>query len=184
MKRVIVLFVLIVVGCGTEPTRHPPGGPPLTAVTEDEARALLNDLRLDLQDVSLAQVGGKTLEPSTVRGQLQIELSAPALFEQNNAQVRAEALKPLAEIAQDVGARGGCVVHVLSFSGDDAGADLAERRAAAVADVFAHRSVAASRLRFESRVEGKPGDRIVIVLKPVIIGRESPAWMRPVLQHE
>ncbi|HZP12597.1 MAG TPA: hypothetical protein VFB36_09265 [Nevskiaceae bacterium] len=170
-------------GCATE-TRHPVTGPPLKAVTEDEARTLLNDLRLDLKEVSLAQIGGHALEPRVADGQLFAELSQAALFEQGNAQVRAEALKALAEIAEDVGARGGCVAHVIAFAAADADADLAERRAASIADDFAHHSIAPSRLRFEARVDDKRADHVLVVLKPVIIGRESPAWKAPVLSDE
>lgn len=181
MKHIAwLLVVLALAGCATE-TRHPVSGPPLKAVTEDEAKALLNDLRLDLKDVSLAQIGGHALEPRVADGQLVAELSESALFEQGNAQVRTEGLKALAEISEDIGARGGCVVHVITFAALDADADLAERRAASIADDFTHHSIAPSRVRFEARVDDKRGDRALIVLRPVIIGREAPAWTPPVL---
>lgn len=177
MKRLFLLIALVAAGCATE-VRHPVSGPPLTAVTQDEAGALLHDLRLDLKDVSLEQIGRKSPDIHLRDDQLELELPVSALFEQGNAQLRAEALKPLAEIAQDIGARGGCVVHVVGLSKVDD--DLIERRAASIADDLAQHAVAAPRLRFESRIAGAE-DRIVIVLKPVIIGRESPAWMPPVL---
>jgi len=182
MKRIAWLLAMLVAGCATE-TRHPVSGPPLKAVTESEAKTLLNDLRLDLKDVSLAQIGGHSLDPRVADGQLVAELSAPAVFEQGNAQVRAEALKALAEIAEDIGARGGCVVHVIAFAAPDADADLAERRAASIADDFSHHSITPARLRFEARADEKRADRISIVLKPVIIGRESPAWTAPVIDE-
>jgi len=182
MKRAVWIVALIIAGCATG-TRHPVSGPPLKYVTESEARTLLDDLRLDLEAVSLAQVGGHALEPRVADGQLVAELSAPALFEQGNAQVRAEALKALAEIGEDIGARGGCVTHVIAFAAADADPDLAERRAASIADDFAHHAIAPARLRFEARVDDKRAERIAIVLKPVIIGREAPAWMPPAMDE-
>ena len=178
--RLALSAVLLVAACATE-TRHPVSGPPLTAVTEDQAGALLNDLRLDLKDVSAAQIVVHALEPRVARGMLEVELAQAALFEDGNAQVRVDALKALAEIAGDVGARGGCVAHIVAFGADDAALDLAERRAASLADSFVHHSVAPSRVRFESRVDEKRRDRVAIVLRPVLIGRESPAWVPPAI---
>jgi flagellar motor protein MotB len=178
MKKSIALLGLVVAACAAQ-TRHPVSGPPLTAVTEDEAAALLNDLRLDLKDVSLEPIGGKSLEPRVEDGQLLAEIASSQLFEEGNAQLRAEALKPLAEIAQDIAARGGCVVQVVGLGRSDD--DLIESRAASIADNLAHHSIAPSRLRFESRRIDQGDDRIVLVLKPVIIGREPPAWTPPVL---
>jgi hypothetical protein len=177
-RRIVAVLALLLAGCATQ-TRHPVTGPPLTAVTPDEAKGLLRELALDLKDVSLAQVGGKSLEPKVSERQLEVKLAMRDLFESGNGQVRAEALKPLTEIAEDVAARGGCVVHVIALSTVDD--DLAERRAASVADNFAHHGIPPTRVRIESRLDEKGGDRIVIVLRAVIIGRESPAWTPPAL---
>ena len=179
MKRIVATIALILGGCAAQEVHHPVVGPPLTAVNEEEAGALLNDLRLDLKEISLEQIGGKHLAPHVSGSQMIAEIPTEWLFEQGNAQVRVAALKPLAEIAQDVAARGGCVVHVIGLSGVDD--DLIERRAASIADDFAHHAIAQARLRFESRLAGKGDDSIVIVLKPVVIGHEVSAWTSPVL---
>lgn len=105
------------------------------------------------------------------------------LFEEGNAQLKAAALKPLAEQAAVIAGRGENVTHVIGIAANAESRDLAERRAAAVAGYFSLQGIAPARLRYESRIVRRDA-AVVFVAAPIIPGRETQAWMPPALRGE
>jgi outer membrane protein OmpA-like peptidoglycan-associated protein len=180
-RRWMTALGLLAAACGSAPER--PAGPPPEAVAEEQAEPLLGALDRDLQAVPVEPLGLGGLEADSWEGQLLLNLPAEAFFEQGNAQLKVTALKPLAEIAAAVIARGASVVHVVGLAPEERKLDLAERRAASVAAYLMNNGIEPARLRHESRAGSYYGDTVTVVLKPVVLGREKDAWTPPELEE-
>jgi len=170
---------LTLVACAT--TSHQRPEAPLIAVPSGDVKALLKDYRLDLKDISAESIGAGKLDPSSSDREVWVELPATSLFEQGNAQLKIEALKPLGDIAEAIAARGACVTHIVAYAADDAAADLADRRAASVMENLSREPISLGRLRAESRIDLHRADKIFIALRPVVLGRENEAWVPPAI---
>jgi hypothetical protein len=179
--RVLLAATLaaLIVACAAEPRR--PAGPPRVAVAAGEAGALLKEYRLDFRDIAAESLGVGRLEPWLEDHEVWVELPAPALFEQGNAQLKVEALKPLADIAGSIAARGAVVTHLVGFAADEVSVDLADRRAGSVLESFSRQSITPARLRAEARIDADRADRLAIAVRLVVVGRENEAWMPPAL---
>ena len=114
-------------------------------------------------------------------GQEPTRLSSASLFERGNAQLKAAALKPLADQAAVIAGCGASVTHIIGIASNAESLDLAERRAAAVAGYFSLHGIAPARLRYESRVGAASDEALIIVAAPIVAGRESEAWTPPKL---
>jgi outer membrane protein OmpA-like peptidoglycan-associated protein len=172
--------LLVLAGCASNPPQ-PAGGTAPSAIAPDEVKALLKSLRKDLQALpSSAPLSGLgEFDPAIGNGQLYMSLAAAACFEQDNAQFKLNALKPMADIAAAIAARGASVVHVLGLAAGAEDKKLAERRAASVAADLARHGLNAARLRFESRITPDSAGVMLLVVRPVVVGAEQLAWMPP-----
>lgn len=128
-------------------------------------------------------------------GAVRVRLGAAETFERGTAQVEPRAMLVLTEVAAILKQAPASVVHVLAH-GDDAGSEpatsLSARRAASVQSYLATRGLPPARLRAEGRGAREPAgmsaadpanERIELIARPVIFGREAEAWMPPVGQR-
>lgn len=108
-----------------------------------------------------------------------VVLVADRAFESGSAQLKAELLLPLSELALAV--RGGAwVIHVIGHAERAEDLSLAERRAMAVASYLAGQGLPGGRLRAEARSDQPgAGHRIELVFAAIVEGRELRAWMPP-----
>lgn len=177
--RVLALATVVgLAACGGAPSR--PEGPPPLAIPADAVESRLEGLGKDLQEIASDATNGK-LDVGVRDEQVIVTLDGDALFERGTGQMTIPALRPLAELAADVLSWGATVAHVVAFGRDGTIIDVAERRAASVAENLAQRGIARARVRSESRTDENRAGQIVVVLRPVVIGREPQAWLAPEL---
>ena len=128
-------------------------------------------------------------------GIILLEFAGDAAFETGSAQLRASSLDFYSRLAEVVLRHDSTVLHIVAHTdgadGDDAGLSLSERRALSVAAYLEGSGVPATRLRHEGRglreplasnatAEGQRRNRrLDLILRPVIEGKETQAWMPP-----
>ena len=107
-----------------------------------------------------------------------LQFAASQSFDAGSAELRPSALETYARLAATARAARDTVVHVRVRSGDAAGLSqsLSDRRAAAVAAYLTEQGLDEGHLRDEGIAAAQPGI-VQILIKPVIPGRESEAWM-------
>jgi outer membrane protein OmpA-like peptidoglycan-associated protein len=111
---------------------------------------------------------------------LMLRLGAQGSFGTTGAQLQPAALEFYAQLAAVLKARPGTVAHILvsgeAGSGEPA-TELSARRATSVQTYLAACGVPGTRLR----AEGRRGERetIELVIKPVVVGAETQAWVPP-----
>jgi outer membrane protein OmpA-like peptidoglycan-associated protein len=111
---------------------------------------------------------------------LMLRLGAHGSFGTTGAQLQPAALEFYAQLAAVLKARPGTVAHILvsgeAGSGEPA-TELSARRASSVQTYLAACGVPGTRLR----AEGRRGERetIELVIKPVVVGAETQAWVPP-----
>jgi outer membrane protein OmpA-like peptidoglycan-associated protein len=174
LRHVALALVLILSACGGAPTR--PEGPPPSVIAADEVGPRLQGLRDNLH--AIRGFDGR-LDAQVREEQVIVTLGAHDLFESGNGQLSLAALQPLAEVAAAIAAWGATVTHVVAFGRDGTIVDLAERRALSVAENLAGRALPRGRVRAESRIDEDRASDILLVLRPVVLGRESRAWQPP-----
>lgn len=111
---------------------------------------------------------------------LTLRLGADASFGTTGAQLQPAALEFYAQLAAVLKARPGTVAHILVSGEPGAGepaAELSARRATSVQTYLAACGVPGTRLRAEGRAGGQ--EAIELVIKPVVIGAETQAWVPP-----
>jgi flagellar motor protein MotB len=119
-------------------------------------------------------------EPSS----LNLRCAHGLLFENDNAQLRADALALLSRIATVVDEQGGFVTQVVVMNADapeDGEFGLSRRRAAAVAAELQQDGVPAARLRAQGRrlLDASGHAAVEWLFKPVVEEREAEAWTPP-----
>ncbi|MCI0749096.1 MAG: hypothetical protein L0Y32_00940 [Nevskiales bacterium] len=117
---------------------------------------------------------------------VQLQINSGDWFDAGNAQMKFPALELFAEVGDVLKNDPGTVAHILVR--DDAAADpstgLGARRAAAVLEYLVSRGVPETRLRSEDRspsstTSERPLPTMMLILKPVVQGRETEAWVLP-----
>lgn len=176
-----VLVVAALAACAGGPSRPAePAGLPPEAVAADAAQAHLKGLRGDLEDIVVSGIGMRGLDIALKDGALSFDVPAFGTFEADNAQLRLDALKPWASVAEEMARWGAVVVQVRALARADAESQsLAERRAASLAEFLIARGLPAGRVRHEHLVDVARAQRLELVLRVVVIGREREAWMPP-----
>lgn len=115
-------------------------------------------------------------------GSVAVRLDAGQSFEPGSGQLRASALGTYASIASALRDNASVVVHVLVVEAAPPPAGpadaLSARRADSLLEYFERRGLAATRLRAEGR-SGMQHGAIELIVKPVVQGRESEAWLAP-----
>jgi outer membrane protein OmpA-like peptidoglycan-associated protein len=174
LRHVALALALILSACGGAPKR--PEGPPPTAIAAGDVGPRLQGLRDNLHAI---RAFDDRLEAQVRDEQVIVTLAAQDLFEGGNGQLSLAALQPLAEVAAAIAAWGATVTHVVAFGRDGTIVDLAERRALSVAENLAVRALPRARVRAESRIDEDRASEILLVLRPVVLGREARAWRPP-----
>lgn len=186
MARFTLPAAILLAGCVAGPPEsslpdQPPPRPSLVGrgvagLALDTAAAALARQRAALAEV----LPGAEFYTGT-DGALRVRLDPDDFFESRSAQLRTAALTACAEAAAVLQSMEGSVVHVLAYgpAGEDPAATLAARRAASVMDYLARRGIVPTRLRAEGRAATDGAERLELVLKPVVQGREAQAWAPP-----
>ncbi len=115
-------------------------------------------------------------------GSIRLQATAATGFEAGSAELRPVVLDVLARIAAVARTFNKTTVHV-AVNGYDATAagfsqSLADRRAAALATYLEGQGIGDARVRAEGSAKTQ-ADVLQIVIKPVVSGAESQAWMSP-----
>lgn len=122
---------------------------------------------------------------------VRLRLGADEAFETGTATLSPRALLALAEFASTLQQAPASVVHVLVHGADPGGEPatrLSSRRAASVQSYLLARGVPATRVRAEGRDAREPVSdnlaaaanwRVDLVVRPVVTGAETEAWMPP-----
>jgi outer membrane protein OmpA-like peptidoglycan-associated protein len=149
------------------------------ALSAAAAAVEVEELQKELRRIARRADAG-AVEFSLEGPTLMLRLGAHGSFGTTGAQLQPAALEFYAQLAAVLKARPGTVAHILvsgeAGSGEPA-TELSARRASSVQTYLAACGVPGTRLR----AEGRRGERetIELVIKPVVVGAETQAWVPP-----
>lgn len=179
-----VVAGLALAGCAGSPAQPQREGPGPEAVAAGQVQAHLKGLRKALESIPVTAIGQRELKVALRGSALFFDVPAVGSFEPGNAQLRIDALKPWAGVAEEAARWGAVVVQVRGLAGPDAESQsLAERRAASLAEFLVARGLAPGRVRHEHLLDPGRADRVELVLRAVVVGREPEAWMPPEVER-
>jgi len=178
---------VLVAGCSAKLSSSLPAAAPVVSyvgmsagVLTPEAAAIETDaLQKELRRIARGAQAG-AVEFSHAGPVLTLRLGAQGSFGSASAQLQPAALEFYAQLAAVLKARSGTVAHILVSGAPASGepsTELSARRATSLQNYLASCGVPGTRLRAEGRVGD--GERIELVLKPVLIGAEAQAWVPP-----
>ena len=189
MKRVVggagmAVVLMVLASCSSTPPQPATAGETdmdaNAAMPEGQAREFAGMLAKQIATTN--GIDGSALHLRAVRDDmLVLQLDARA-FRAASGELDVAAFAAVGRFAASAKAAGPCVIHVLGQQVDanaDPGTDLGERRAQALVAVLAQFGIPAARLRAEDRAASIARGSVVIVVRPIVVGRAEQAWMPP-----
>ena len=186
-RLAVALVAALAAGCSAPLSSSLPARAPALSYVGASAGVLsaesagleIDELQEQLRGIARHAEPGP-VEFSRDGGVLLLRLGAQGTFGAAGAQLQPAALSFYAQLAGILKARPGTVAHILVLGAPASGepyTELSARRANSLQNYLASCGVPGTRLRAEGR-RGE-GERIELVLKPVVVGAEAQAWVPP-----
>lgn len=191
--RYLLLLALLLSACAGKPVltstlpatpvpRSSMVGVPIPALLPGTAGAVAVQQKAELErrlQNTVARVQISALPDDT----LGLVIAAADSFEAGSAQMKPSILTSYAEIAEVLRTFPSSILHVVVYhdapATEDAALSLGARRAASILDYLERRGLPPTRLRAEGRSQAGTGERVELLLKPVLQSREAWAWTPP-----